>query len=184
MRVTLSILVASVMVLVCTKPPPIPKALADKPQEHSVDFVGIPPDLNPCIRVLAIDGGGIRGIVPALILKDIEQHTGQPIWKSFNHIFGTSTGGLIALGLTKPNPTDPSKAQFSAADLTELYEKSGETIFPSKFGMFRQLRSWVYGPKYSPSGLEEILREYFGNTPLYCALRSVTVTAYELEDGR
>ncbi len=88
------------------------------------------------------------------------------------------------MGLTKPNPADPSKAQFSAADLTELYKKHGQTIFPSKFGMFRQLRSWVYGPKYSPSGLEAVLREYFGKAILNCALIPVTVTAYELEDGR
>ncbi|HYY87383.1 MAG TPA: patatin-like phospholipase family protein, partial [Chloroflexota bacterium] len=50
-------------------------------------------------KVLAIDGGGIRGIIPALVLEAIEDVTKRPISASFDLISGTSTGGIIALGL-------------------------------------------------------------------------------------
>ena len=53
--------------------------------------------------ILSIDGGGIRGIIPARILELIEAKTGRPIASLFDMVAGTSTGGILALGLTKPN---------------------------------------------------------------------------------
>jgi patatin-like phospholipase/acyl hydrolase len=50
-------------------------------------------------KVLSIDGGGIRGIIPAMILAEIEDRTGKPIAEMFDLIAGTSTGGILALGL-------------------------------------------------------------------------------------
>lgn len=54
-------------------------------------------------KILSIDGGGIRGLIPALVLAEIEKRAGQPISKCFDLIGGTSTGGILALGLTKDN---------------------------------------------------------------------------------
>ena len=54
-------------------------------------------------KVLAIDGGGIRGIIPAMVLHYIEEKTGKRIADLFDFIAGTSTGGILALGLTKRN---------------------------------------------------------------------------------
>ena len=56
-------------------------------------------------RILSIDGGGIRGIIPAMVLKHIEQRTGKRIATMFDFIAGTSTGGILALGLTKKTQT-------------------------------------------------------------------------------
>ncbi len=53
-------------------------------------------------KVLSIDGGGIRGIIPAMVLAEIERRTGERIAEMFDLIAGTSTGGILALGLTKP----------------------------------------------------------------------------------
>ena len=53
-------------------------------------------------RILAIDGGGSRGILPAIVLADLERRTNRPIIDLFDMIVGTSTGGLIALGLACP----------------------------------------------------------------------------------
>ena len=64
--------------------------------------------------ILSIDGGGIKGIVPAMILAEIEKITRQPICKLFNFISGTSTGGILTLGLTIPSKSDSTKAQFTA----------------------------------------------------------------------
>ena len=52
-------------------------------------------------KVLSIDGGGIRGLIPAMILEVIEAKVG-PVCKTFDLIAGPSTGGIIALGLTRP----------------------------------------------------------------------------------
>ncbi len=51
------------------------------------------------IKVLAIDGGGIRGIIPAVILSELQKRLGKELWQAFDLIAGTSTGGIIALGI-------------------------------------------------------------------------------------
>lgn len=55
-------------------------------------------------KILSIDSGSIRGIIPAMILAEIEKETGKQIFKMFDLIAGTSTEGILALGLTRPNP--------------------------------------------------------------------------------
>ena len=81
-----------------------------------------------CYWVLALDGGGIRGLIPAHVLKEIETHTGRPISEMFDLIAGTSTGGILALGLTKPG--QHGKPQFTANDMCDLYLNEGTSIFP------------------------------------------------------
>lgn len=53
-------------------------------------------------RILSIDGGGIRGIIPAVLLRQMEERTGYQISDLFDFVTGTSTGAIIALGLTTP----------------------------------------------------------------------------------
>ncbi|MEH2366197.1 patatin-like phospholipase family protein [Nostoc sp.] len=57
---------------------------------------------NPKYKILTIDGGGIRGIIPTIILAKIERRKQKPIFSLFDLISGTSSGGILALGLTKP----------------------------------------------------------------------------------
>jgi uncharacterized protein len=52
--------------------------------------------------VLAIDGGGIRGIIPAMVLAELERRAGRPTADMFDLISGTSTGGIVAIVLTRP----------------------------------------------------------------------------------
>ncbi|HLB46885.1 MAG TPA: patatin-like phospholipase family protein, partial [Anaerolineales bacterium] len=54
------------------------------------------------IRILSIDGGGIRGVIPAMVMAEIEKRTQRPIAELFNLVAGTSTGGILALGAVKP----------------------------------------------------------------------------------
>src|SRR5260370_20866275 len=51
------------------------------------------------IKVLAVDGGGIRGIIPAVILGELQKRLSRELWQTFDLITGTSTRGIIALGL-------------------------------------------------------------------------------------
>src|SRR5581483_9012439 len=59
-------------------------------------------DSSPIYNILSIDGGGIRGILPALWLSEIEHRAHRPISHLFNMIAGTSTGAIIASGLSAP----------------------------------------------------------------------------------
>lgn len=80
-------------------------------------------------RILSIDGGGIRGLIPAKILAEIEKRTNKRICEMFNLIAGTSTGGILALGLTKPDPNNDKQAHFKAEQLIDLYRHRGGEIF-------------------------------------------------------
>src|SRR6201999_861573 len=67
------------------------------------------------LRILAIDGGGIRGILPAMVLSDLERRTNRPIIDLFDLIVGTSTGGLVALALSCPDAE--GKPRHTARDI-------------------------------------------------------------------
>ncbi|MCL6749981.1 patatin-like phospholipase family protein, partial [Nostoc sp. CCCryo 231-06] len=143
---------------------------------------------NPKYKILAIDGGGIRGIIPAMILAEIEKRTQKPIFSLFDLISGTSSGGILALGLTKPRldleATDtPPTAQYSAEDLLQIYLEYGAEIFYEPFWeqILGQLEDIFVQPKYSSEGREEIIRQYFGDTPLENNLKEVFVTSYDIE---
>jgi patatin-like phospholipase/acyl hydrolase len=135
------------------------------------------------IKVLSIDGGGIRGIIPAMVLAEIERRCSKPIAKIFDLIAGTSTGGILALGLTKPN--GKSQPQYSAEKLIKLYENKGKQIFDRS--IFRTFKLIPEGTqplvkrKYPSRGIEEVLHEYFQETNLSEALKEVLITSYDIE---
>src|SRR5262245_27383178 len=130
-------------------------------------------------KVLSIDGGGIRGIIPALVLADIERRTGRPISSLFDLVAGTSTGGIIALGMTKPGAN--GEPEYSATEIAELYSGRGKKIFSSP--ILHQLSSaWgVLDEKYPATEVEKVFEEYFGDARLKDALTHVLVTAFEIE---
>ncbi len=132
------------------------------------------------LRILAIDGGGIRGIIPAVMLAAIEKQTGKPICELFDLIAGTSTGGILALGMVKPGQ-QPGKPQYAATDLLELYFKEGATIFPHS--LWREIKSGKYteNEKYPSDGVESVLQKYFGDTRLKDALKNTLITSYEIQ---
>ena len=95
------------------------------------------------LRVLSIDGGGIRGLVPALVLEELERRLRakgktKPLYAYFDLIAGTSTGGILAAGLTSPHPQDMSRPAATPADLVALYRDQGGDIFDC--GFFRSVR--------------------------------------------
>jgi len=130
-------------------------------------------------RVLSIDGGGIRGIIPAMVLAEIERRTGKQIAQRFDLIAGTSTGGILALGLTKPGRD--GEPEYSARKLIELYETEGRNIF--SIPVWHRVRSagGVLEEKYPAAGIEEVALEYFGDVSLAQAHKEVLITAYEIE---
>lgn len=126
------------------------------------------------INVLSIDGGGIRGIIPATILAKIEDGAGRPLHEVFDLIAGTSTGGIIAVGVgTAANNGKP----YRPADLVDLYTQYGPSIF--KKTPFTPIRQ-CFLPKYSPKSLESTLQKYFGDTEFSSALTPLLISSYDL----
>jgi patatin-like phospholipase/acyl hydrolase len=130
-------------------------------------------------RILSIDGGGIRGIIPALVLAELERRTGKPVAKLFDLVAGTSTGGILAVGLTMPGTK--RKPKYSADDLVSLYEENGDDIFHrSKWHQIRAIGN-LAEEKYPSEGIERVLAERFGKALLSEVLTNVLVTAYDIE---
>ncbi len=132
-------------------------------------------------KVLSIDGGGIRGIIPAKILAEIEKRTEERIFKLFNLIAGTSTGGILASGLTKPAPNDSKEPHYTAEKLIDMYRKDGKDIFYEPPWERLSKVDDIIRPKYSSDGRDKILIKYLGDTPLQDALTEVFITSYDIE---
>src|SRR3984893_4142139 len=134
--------------------------------------------MAPAYKILAVDGGGIWGFIPALMLAAIEEQTKRPISDMFDLVSGTSTGGIIALGLTKPGPD--GKPEKSANDVVQLYQQDGTTIFPTSFLQGLHIGA-IRGAKYDAKGLESCLNQHFGDVRLKDALKPVLIPSYDIE---
>lgn len=136
-------------------------------------------------KILSIDGGGVRGLIPAMILTEIEKRTGKPISESFDLIAGTSTGGILALGLSKDDGS--GKPEFSAETLSDIYKKDGKKIFPQGTWTSAAYHVWrgfgLTDAIYSHTGLEDMLQKKFGEATLENTLSKVFISAYDIVDG-
>ena len=128
------------------------------------------------IKVLSIDGGGIRGIIPAVILNALQARLGQELWRVFDLIAGTSTGGIIALGIgTCCNGGSP----YSPQRLVELYVENGPAIFHKTPGV-TWLRQFLR-PKYSAKPLEATLKKFFREAQFSSAVTPLLISSYDLQ---
>jgi patatin-like phospholipase/acyl hydrolase len=139
-------------------------------------------------KILSIDGGGIRGIVPGQVLVALEtklqQKTNNPdakIADFFDFFAGTSTGGILTCVLLCPLNEDPKKARFSAKDAVKLYVENGSKIFASNFGHTMASLGGVLEEKYEKTGIEECLDKYFGDLRLSELLKPCIITSYDIE---
>ncbi|MDE0068777.1 MAG: CBASS cGAMP-activated phospholipase [Caldilineaceae bacterium] len=110
-------------------------------------------------RILSIDGGGIRGIFPAAFLSGLEYRflDGKAITPYFDLIAGTSTGGIIALGLG---------SGLTASDLLDLYLHRGREVFPPLPIIARPAARFLnyFKYRYSRQALTNVLQDTFGET--------------------
>ena len=129
-------------------------------------------------KILSIDGGGIKGIFPAGILTYLEENclAGRPIGDYFDLITGTSTGGIIALGLG---------AGLTARSLLDLYVNEGHRVFPPgqrAGGWFRKMRQ-LFRNQYDRTALDEILRQTLGTRTLRESRYRLLIPATEAKHG-
>lgn len=139
-------------------------------------------------RILSIDGGGIRGIIPGMVLLAIEEklqkRTKNPaahLSEYFDFFAGTSTGGILTSILLCPHPDDPEKPRFYVKDALDIYIKYGPEIFSSSRSRKFLSQFGLVSEKYDASILLGILEKYFGETRLSELIKPVIFTAYNIE---
>lgn len=125
-------------------------------------------------HVLALSGGGYRGLYTATVLAELEQSLGHPIANSFDLICGTSVGGILALGLAKEIP---------ATNLKLMFEDEGKTIFGNR-SLLRRLFGYWLCAKHNNIGLRTVLTKYFSETTLGELKHRVFVPAVNYATGR
>lgn len=107
-------------------------------------------------QILALSGGGYRGLFTIEVLAELEKMAGKPLHKSFDMIAGTSIGGIIAIGLAMGK---------SATEIKDEFLNHGEKIFPSKGGFIDTpmyfLKS-IFAPKYSSDALRSVIENVVG----------------------
>lgn len=123
-------------------------------------------------RILSIDGGGIKGVFPAAFLADIEETLPGPIHSYFDLIVGTSTGGIIALGLG---------LGLRATDILGFYEKYGPSIFRgNRFVLFLK---WALWRKYSHQNLRLALEKTFEGRLIGDAKTRLVIPSMDIDTG-
>lgn len=130
-------------------------------------------------RILSIDGGGMRGIVSAVLLQKLEeiiceysQNPKARIADYFELVAGTSTGSILTVFYLFPNEKGESK--FSAKEVTQAYIDYGRYVFRRQFGFP------FWGAKYTNRCFEEMLNELFGDTTLGMLRRPCLLTSYDI----
>lgn len=132
-------------------------------------------------RILTIDGGGIKGTQPAAFLAALEEDLDRPIGEYFDLIAGTSTGGIIAIGLAMG---------LTAKELLKLYEDRGPYIFGQSttrnklFRKFNNIRQWfrhIYKPKHDIEDLKSELQTVLGNFKLGDAKTRLIIPAFDAD---
>ena len=138
-------------------------------------------------RILSIDGGGIRGILPGQILVALEEILGQRdhrrtarIADYFDMIVGTSTGGILVCCYLAPKAKG-RRPKFSAQEAVNLYLDRGDDGFG--LSTWQRIRSagGYADEKYDAKGLEGALKDYFGSLKISDLLRPCLLTAYDIE---
>jgi patatin-like phospholipase/acyl hydrolase len=123
-------------------------------------------------RILSIDGGGIRGVFPASLLAKVEESIGVPVADYFDLIAGTSTGGILALGLG---------LGLGAPDILRFYREHGPEIFAGN-----RIMKWArhFGlAKYASKPLADALQQVFGNRLLGESTKRLVIPSCNLVTG-
>ena len=129
------------------------------------------PEDPATIQILALDGGGLRGVFSAAALAAWEQDFDTNIEDHFDLIVGTSTGGIIALGLG---------LGLRPRQILSLYVDNADRIFPPSGRRTSSIVRWARRPKYKPETLRELLVEQFGDLTLADSRVRLAIPSYDL----
>lgn len=125
-------------------------------------------------QVLALDGGGFKGLFAAAILAALEEDTSTRLTDHFDLITGTSTGGILALALGKG---------MRPRELVEFYAREGPWIFENGTRLDKQFQHW-HRAKYEQHNLLNALRAALGETLLGDSRKRLVVPSFNLDDDQ
>lgn len=140
--------------------------------------------MGKAFKILSIDGGGIKGLYSACILNRLEEKFEKLSGECFDMICGTSTGGLLALGIADGKP---------ASELVKLYLQNGNKIFPTPENAFlrwldrkfaQPLKQTLFWGKFDSNALRKILEDAYGSTTLGELKNLVIVPSFNLTAGK
>jgi uncharacterized protein len=126
-------------------------------------------------KILTIDGGGIKGLYSSKIIEHIEEHYNCKIGNYFDMICGTSTGGILALGLS---------LGIEAKELSKLYEIKGNKIFPKQNKKIATLKQLLLNGKYDDAPLRIALKETFSDKKIKDCNNLLCIPSYSYTDAR
>ena len=151
--------------------------------------------MNKKVRILSLDGGGMRGLVPAVVLEYVEkkliEYSDNPnarIADYFDMIVGTSTGGILSCFYLTPNPSpgeNKPSSKFTAAQAKEFYSEKGKDIFThSKKSGWAGLRQLFNATQYRAQNIERIFEENFEELKMHDLLKKCIVTTYDMNSKK
>ncbi|EYU39404.1 hypothetical protein ABFS82_11G089000 [Erythranthe guttata] len=144
------------------------------------------PKKGSIVTVLSIDGGGIRGIIPATFLTFLEsklQELDGPnsrLVDYFDIIAGTSTGGLLATMITAPNKEN--RPMYTAEEIVDFYLEHCPCLFPGceRHNVVKTIKN-LFGPKYNGKYLRTLLRELLSELRIKDTLTNVVIPAFDIK---
>lgn len=122
-------------------------------------------------KILAIDGGGVKGLYSSTILEHIEKKYNVRTTDYFDMICGTSTGGLIALALS---------LGISAEDISKIYLENGSAIFPNTPRWLLYLKQALYKGKFTDIALKRVLYDVFGDSKIEQSNNLLCIPSYSI----
>ncbi|KAH7850660.1 hypothetical protein Vadar_001107 [Vaccinium darrowii] len=148
-----------------------------------------PANLGNVVTILSIDGGGVRGIIPGVVLSYLEsqlQELDGPdarLADYFDVVSGTSTGGLIAAMVTAPKKEE-NRPLYAAKEIVPFYLENCPKIFPQVSGPFAgiiDLFKVLTGPKYNGKYLHQLIKGILGETKLHQSLTNLVIPAFDIK---
>ena len=146
--------------------------LTDKNKVSNKDFV----------VVLAVDGGGIRGIVPAVMIKKIEEEFAHPVTEIFDAFGGTSAGSIAISILNTKDPA--TQRPYTGVNLVAFIQEIGKKIFARPLKRTIRTVGGVAGSKYSAKPLEDFLKSKLGETKISDSIKDLTIVAYDFTNKK
>ncbi|XP_078156824.1 patatin-like protein 2 [Carex rostrata] len=162
----------------------LPSSKVPTNRTSSLSTPKTPPSRGNRVTILSIDGGGVRGLIPAAILVFLESKLQEldgedaRIADYFDVISGTSTGGLVTTMLAAPN--EEKRPIFSAKDIITFYNENIPKIFPSSRNGIGGLLCSMMGPRYTGEYLHSKIRELLGETRLHDTVTEVVVPTFDI----
>jgi uncharacterized protein len=126
-------------------------------------------------KILSIDGGGIKGLYSSTVLEHLEKKYQGSCSNYFDMLCGTSTGGLIALGLSLKIP---------ASEMSKIYSDHGKDIFPKQNKIIGLIRQTFWRGKFKDDPLKKVLNEVFKENTIASSNNLLCIPSYSFTDAR